>query len=74
LHTAQVQRRKTEQQPAHNIPVEVLVPHQTHHPAASATALTCKDTTAKVGEVPLVPVNALANFLSPFLAFCEVGV
>jgi hypothetical protein len=63
----------TEQQPAHNISVEVLVTHQTQHAAASATPLVCKDTTAEVCQVPLVALNALAHFLSPLLAFCEVG-
>jgi hypothetical protein len=57
----------------YNIPVEVFVAHQTQHAAASATALACQDTTAEVCQVPLVALNALAHFLRPLLAFCEVG-
>ena len=64
----------TKPQPAHNIPLEVLVAHQTQYVPASATALACKDTTAEVRQVPLVVLNALVHFLSLLLAICEVGV
>jgi hypothetical protein len=67
LYTVQIQGRLAEQQPAHNIPIEVLVAYQTQHAATSATVLAGKNTTAEVGEVPLVALNALAHFLRPLL-------
>ena len=44
----------------------------TEHVASSATALVGKDTPAKVGQVSLVALDALAHVLGPLLALCEV--
>jgi hypothetical protein len=57
----------------HNIPIEVLVAHDTQHAAASAALLACENATAEVGEIPLVTLNALTHCLCPLLTFCEVS-
>jgi hypothetical protein len=72
LHTAQVQFGATEQQPTHNIPIEILVAQQTQHTSSPAAVLACKYATAEICKVPLLALHALTNLLGPLLAFRKI--